>query len=200
MLRFILLAILIAFASGESGADVFGLKKGMSVAQIRTLNLGKMRMLPNTYGEQKWAVLRPNTPEGADRAVFFVVPGKGLLKVFFLWDIQTNSFGDGVKTKFEELKKILSDKYGKGETHDILKPNSAWDRPEDWMDGLRSKDRLLVWFVVAKETPHQNLHKNKIETISIRTGASSPVAAFVTLSYELEGWAKHVKERDAKEF
>lgn len=197
MLRFILLAILIALASVESRADVFGLKKGMNLEQIRALDFGELAKIK---GSPIWSVPNPRTPKGADMSAFLIVPDKGLLKVIILWNIETNSHGDGIKQKFGELKKILSEKYGEGKTIDRLKQGSMWDKPQYWMRSLETEERTLMWGLTDSIADSD---KNKLTGVFIEASASTGREGRITLSYEFEGWGEYVdkkKEKEASEF
>ena len=187
-----LLFVLLLAIGGESQADVFGLKKGMTVEQIRALKFGKLTKIMDTP-EQFWEVRTPQTPRDAQIATFVLVPGKGLLKVAFLWRVDSNTYGDGVKEKFHELRTILSDKYGKGETVDYLKEDSQWKEPHFWMQTLADKERVLEWVLIGGIT------KNELTCIGISTIGSTAFEAYITLFYEFEGWNEHTKARDKKE-
>ena len=187
----LLSALLLAMFAGEGQAEVFGLKKGMTVEQIRALKFGKLTKIMTP--EQFWEVRNPRTPKDAQIATFLLVPGKGLVKVAFLWEVTSNTYGDGVKQKFEELKKILSDKYGEGETIDYLKEDSQWKEPHFWMQTLADKERVLEWALIGGIT------KNELTGIGISTTGSTAEVAYVTLFYEFQGWTEHVDAREKQE-
>ena len=79
--RLLLTVLFLAMLAGEGQADVFGLKKGMGVEQIRTLKFGKLTKIMDTP-EQFWEVRNPRTPKDAQIATFVLVPGKGLLNAW----------------------------------------------------------------------------------------------------------------------
>ncbi len=93
-----------------------------------------------------------------------------------------NNFKTASKEKFEELKKILADKYGKGEIPDRLK---------SWINALMGKDRVLSW-VSTNPT-------NEIAAIVLSAKGSATKSGNVTLSYEFRGWTEHAEEREKKE-
>ena len=186
-------ALLLAMLAGVGQADVFGLKKGMSLEQIRVLEFGELVKIESS---PIWQVSNPRTPKGADIAAFLLVPDKGLLKVVIIWNIETNSHGDGIKQKFGELKEVLSDKYGKGKTLDRLKQGSMWDKPQYWMRSLETEERVLLWGLTDGITDSD---KNKLTTIGIEASASTGRRGTVTLSYEFEGWSEYVDEKNKKE-
>ena len=191
----LLFALLLAMFTGVGQADVFGLKKGMTLEQVRALGVGKLEKQENASGEDMWKVTNPKTPKGAERTLFIFVPDKGLLKVGILWQIETNSYGDGIKEKFKELKTILSEKYGIGETIDYLKSGSIWNKPQYWMRSLQAKDRILIW---ALSDGIAGSAQNKIAAIGLSASADSGSMGFVSLSYEFQGWSEHVNARKKK--
>ena len=187
-----LLFVLLLVIAGESQADVFGLKKGMTIEQIRALKFGEMTKIIDTP-EQFWEVVNPRTPKDAQIATFAIVPGKGLLKVAFLFRVTSNTYGDGVKEKFHDLRAILSEKYGKGETADYLKEDSQWKEPHFWMQTLADKERVLQWTLIGGIT------KNELANIGLSTIGSTAFEAYISLFYEFEGWNEHTQARDKKE-
>ena len=192
----LLSALLLAMFAGVGQADVFGLKKGMTLEQVRALEFGKLEKQENSGGEDMWGVKNPKTPKGAYSALFVFVPDKGLLKVGIHWEIETNSHGDGIKEKFKELKTILSEKYGKGETFDFLKPGSIWNRPQDWMIALQAQERYLDWALADGIAESE---KNKLTAIALRATADSGSMGGVSLAYEFQGWNEHLNTREKKE-
>ena len=192
----LLSALLLAMFAGVGQADVFGLKKGMTLEQVRALEFGKLEKQENSGGEDMWGVKNPKTPKGAESTLFIFAPDKGLLKVVILWEIETNSYGDGIKKKFKELKTILSEKYGEGETYDFLKPGSIWNTPQDWMKSLQTQERYLEWYLSDGIAESE---KNKLTSIALRTSGFPGTLGFVSLHYEFQGWNEHVNAREKKE-
>ena len=58
----------------------------------------------------------------------------------FRKNIDTDSYGLALKSKFEELSNSLSSLYGKADTTDFLLAGSIWKDPQDWMRGLNKKN------------------------------------------------------------
>ena len=194
--KLMLSALLLAIFTGVGQADVFGLKKGMTIEQVRALEFGKLEKEESEANQERWGVVNPKTPKGAHSTVFFFVPGKGLLKVRIYWGIETNSYGDGIKEKFKGLKTILSEKYGEGNTYDHLKSGSIWNRPQDWMKSLQAEERYLEWYLTGGIAESE---KNKLTGIALRTTAFSGSGGVVYLDYEFQGWIEHLKARKKKE-
>ena len=57
--------------------------------------------------------------------------------------IQTNSFGTALQTNFSDFLERLKKIYGEPKKSDFLLSGSCWDRPEDWLSGLDSGERVL---------------------------------------------------------
>ena len=193
MIRFILMlqVVLVALVPVEPGAEIFGLKRGMSLREIRALKFGEMEKVKAGDAHDIWMVKKPRVPKGTDNVYFLIAPDKGLLKVVFYWVIETNSFGDAVKSKFRELKGVLSAKYGEGETYDYLKSGSIWKRPQDWMMGLLEKERTLIW-------TSDNPSKNELETILLEAIGYKTKTAELSLGYEFQGWSEHIRAEEKK--
>ena len=100
-MRFILIQMmLVGLVFAESpGADIFGLKMGMSVSEIRALGFGELQKAQDTP-EKVWAAKNPRMSKNADLAAFIIVPGKGLLKVVFVWEIEADTYSDATKKLF----------------------------------------------------------------------------------------------------
>ena len=89
----------------------------------------------------------PKMPSGAAWGGFLVSPSDGLLKVYFVWDVKTNRYGDELREKYEELRDILKKKYRRGEEYDFLRSDSIWDEPGDYVKALAEGERFLRAFI-----------------------------------------------------
>ena len=187
----LLSALLLAMFTGVGQADVFGLKKGMTVEQVRALEFGKLEKVRDT-SEEIWEVKNPQMPKGAGIAMFIIVPGKGLLKAGFFWNIETNAYGDAIKQKFRELKNILSEKYGTGQTIDFLKQGSIWTQPQYWMNALVDKDRMLFWYSDKGLT-------NELTYVFVEAVGTTSRKGHINLGYEFQGWVEYVNARDKQD-
>lgn len=143
MRRIIIFCLLgICIPSESFGEGIFGLKKGMTLKEIKKLEFGYIKQLeddPTVFG-----VEHPKKPQGADYVYFVVIPEMGLMKVRFYWTIEANPYGDELKRKFDDLKSILSEKYGEGEKVDYLKSDSIWGDPKYYMRSLKDNERELA--------------------------------------------------------
>ena len=183
----------VCFPSESFCEGIFGLKKGMSIDEIRTLDFGDIKQDPDT--PDLYVIYEPKKPKDVILAQLFVTPQNGLLKIRFIWSIQTNVYGDGIRQKFDELHDILIKKYGKGKKYDYLKHDSIWDEPKDWMMGLLKDERVLAWIL----TDITGLNKQNLNAISLNAKALSREKAGLSLGYEFQGFGEYLKKKEAEE-
>ena len=187
----LLLVCLVCFVYGDAiGADIFGLKKGMTVSQIRALDFGTLERFDNDL----FFVSNPKMPKDAWMATFEFSPKDGLLKVRLSFRIETNAYGHKVKEKYREMRDIMRKKYGKGKEIDALLPSSIWNESSDWMMGLLKGDRLLAW---SKSFDADN--KWQLDTVAVMAKATSPEVAVIDVIYEFQGWEEYIDAKEAKE-
>ena len=85
-------------------ADIFGLKKGMTIEEIRTLGFGTIEHdIRDSMGLESFYVLNPKMPKDVKYMTFKILPKSGLLAVRLEWEID----------KYWEIRDILRRKYGK---------------------------------------------------------------------------------------
>ena len=173
-------------------SSIFGLKKGMSVSEIRALEFGDVEQGSEN---DSFFVNNPKMPSGAAYGGFLVSPSDGLLKVYFIWDVKTNRYGDQLREKYEELRDILKKKYGRGEEYDFLRSDSIWDEPGDYVTALAKGERFLDWFCDR----FRAFNKWQLDSVSVKTSAESENIAYVTVTYEFKGWGEYLEALKANE-
>ena len=188
----VLLLFAVCFPSQSFSEGIFGLKKGMSVDEIRTLDFGDIKQSSDNINV--YSIYKPKKPKDVTQMQLLVTPEKGLLQIIFIWSIQTNVYGDSVRQKFDELHDILTKKYGKGKKYDYLKHGSIWNRPQDWMMGLLKKDRRLIW--VSDIT---GSNKQALIRVSLNVTALRRETAFLDLRYEFQGFREYLNKKKAEE-
>ena len=202
MKQIIILCLLAICIPSESfGEGIFGLKKGMTLKEIKKLEFGYIKQLEDD--PTNFFVEQPKKPEGSNIIFFVVKPEIGLLKIRFFWMIETNPYGDELKRKFNELESILSKKYGEGDSIDFLKPDAIWDNPKDYMHSLENSERELAWY--STDIPDSN--KSELEYVGIVAGVNkNPMLfitkglfeGFVTLDYEFQGWSDYLNRQNSQ--
>ena len=180
------------------GADIFGLKKGMTVSQIRALGFGTLEMgLDNDH----FGVVNPKMPKNANYAAFIISPKDGLLSVHFSWDERTNSF-DTLKRKYREIRDILIRTYGK----------EGFGLSEPGMGIVDMAEQLSV----AKDPSFRELWRksdfdadNKWQLENLRLELNKKIAKRLELKYHFQGYwqymtakleAKKTKKAEASPF
>ena len=190
----LLVCLVCCLAYGDAiGADIFGLKRGMTVSQIRALGFGTLKRHENKEGF--YYVENPEMPKDAWTVGFLISPKDGLLKVSFFFRIETNAYGHGVKEKYKELREIMKKKYGKGEEYEGLLPGSMWNEPRYWMLGLMKGERELKWVKLVFDADN----KWRLEGVAVQVDGVSLEVAVIEVGYEFQGWDAYQDARKAKE-
>lgn len=158
----------------------FGLEAGLTQKNIEDMIGAKLKPLPdsvNLYTSDKL----PKQNADFEMYGLLISPKAGLCQIRAVGkNIDTDSYGLALKSRFEDLSSSLSSLYGKAETTDLLLAGSIWKEPQDWMRGLNKKERFLsATWKGTKETPL----KNNIGAISIEARANSSAQGYVYLQY-----------------
>ncbi|PWG71055.1 hypothetical protein DEM28_12445 [Enterobacter mori] len=158
----------------------FGLEAGLTQKNIEDMIGTKLKPLPdsvNLYTSDKL----PKQNADFEMYGLLISPKAGLCQIRAVGkNIDTDSYGLALKSRFEDLSSSLSSLYGKAETTDLLLAGSIWKEPQDWMMGLNKKERFLsATWKGTKETPL----KNNIGAISIEARANSSAQGYVYLQY-----------------
>lgn len=158
----------------------FGLEAGLTQKNIEDMIGAKLKPLPdsvNLYTSDKL----PKQNADFEMYGLLISPKAGLCQIRAVGkNIDTDSYGLALKSRFEDLSSSLSSLYGKAETTDLLLAGSIWKEPQDWMMGLNNKERFLsATWKGTKETPL----KNNIGAISIEARANSSAQGYVYLQY-----------------
>lgn len=158
----------------------FGLEAGLTQKNIEDMIGAKLKPLPdsvNLYTSDKL----PKQNADFEMYGLLISPKAGLCQIRAVGkNIDTDSYGLALKSRFEDLSSSLSSLYGKAETTDLLLAGSIWKEPQDWMMGLNKKERFLsATWKGTKDTPL----KNNIGAISIEARANSSAQGYVYLQY-----------------
>ena len=158
----------------------FGLEAGLTQKNIEDMIGAKLKPLPdsvNLYTSDKL----PKQNADFEMYGLLISPKAGLCQIRAVGkNIDTDSYGLALKSRFEDLSSSLSSLYGKAETTDLLLAGSIWKEPQDWMMGLNKKERFLsATWKGTKETPL----KNNIGAISIEARANSSAQGYVYLQH-----------------
>jgi len=190
-------------------AGPFGFGYGMTKEQVIKL-VGKDRVKTSKDDDDTLVLTTAPKPHPGFGAYFLTFsPEHGLVKIYASGnDIDTNRYGDTVRSTFAETEKALTATYGApSEEFDFLRSGSAWNGPEDWMTGLQKEERTLSSYwkpdpsrcLVADPLVCQPaLNSNHIVVISLHARASSDEIGYLSLAYEFEGYEAYSDAKKAK--
>ena len=147
MKKFYLYAILLF--SFEVFAGPFGFSSGMSINDLN--KLGDFKSESTAYWYKAREIKNGNNNFEAYSVL--VVPGYGLCKIIAVGkDIVSNTYGEQVRSDFDELTSALKLKYGSPTNqYDFLRSGSIWKDSNDFMMGLAKKDRTLANFWLGSD-------------------------------------------------
>lgn len=189
MLKNMLVCLVCCLTYGDAiGADIFGLKKGMTIEEIRALGFGTLGM---GLDNDSFGVVNPKMPKDANFAHFVISPKDGLLCVSFKWDERTNSL-DTLKRKYIEIRDILIRTYGK----------AGFGRVEPGMEILNLAEQLSV----AKNPASRELWRksdfdadNKWQLENLRLSLSKKIVKQLELEYHFQGyWQYETSKQEAE--
>ena len=167
-------------------ADIFGLKKGMTIEKIRTMGFGTIEdMRLDVLGFESFYVRSPKMPKDAKYITFKILPKNGLLCVRLEWEI------DNPRLKYWEIRDILIRKYGK-EGFGLRK-----------MPGMTIFD-MAEQLGVAKDSDSELWRKsdfdadNKWQLEEIRLSFDGRVYKMLELEYRFQGYWQHRSSQSEK--
>jgi hypothetical protein len=197
------------FASQASVAGPFGFECGMTKEQVIKLVGRDNVKASKDDADTLILATAPKAHPEFDTYFLTISPKNGLVRIYAAGkDIQTNRYGDRVKSAFIETQQALISTYGApSEQFDFLNTGSAWEEPEYWMTGLQKEERTLssYWkrdpkrcLVPDPSVCQPALNSNHIVVISLHARASSDEVGFLSLGYEFEGFEEYSASKKAK--
>jgi hypothetical protein len=173
------------FSQEKSGP--FGFEAGMTKEQIiKIVGDGAIKELS---GDTLLLTNAPKADSNFESYALKISPENGLLKIVAMGkEINTNGFGNEVKSAFKDLKAVLAKIYGKpNHEMDLIQNGSIWLGPDDWMTGLFKRERALACSWTEIPLP------NNIRVMGLDAVAKSKEIGCLYLSYEFEGLEAYVK-------
>ncbi len=199
---FLIISVVLALVSvvvQAQAADIFGLKRGMSVSEIRPLGFGNLEPFPDQSGESGYFVENPKkriVPYPKFIFFYFPPPSHSLLKVAFVFNVKTENYGLEVQQKYRKLRDILKKKYGQGKESDYLRSEAegVMTRPDFYVEALVKGLRILKW--EKKDFPINN--KWELEGVVVSTQAISSRDVNVMVVYQFKGWSSYIDKRESE--
>lgn len=157
----------------------FGIYKGMTWAELQPykpmLNSG-------------WAFELDSVPIPHELFINHVVllsKETGVCKIISSSDIVTSlENGEGLRVKFDSVKQGLVEKYGPvTSTINMIKTESLFKAPKDWMLSLKSEERIYKAYWVQEE---KNQFPNGIDAIQLEAKAINLNHGILILSYDFD--------------
>ncbi len=173
-------------ATLPAGDGPFGLEMGLSrdiVEKMVGKTLTPVSGEPNRYRVDSL----PKTHNEFERYVLKFSSEHGLCSVMAIGrDINTDSFGIAVKSRFDELEEGLSSLYGRPDKSDFLMPGSIWKDGRDWMMAIRQGERLLA---SSWKTSASAPLKSDLQQVFLIANASSSDKGYMKLEYAFSNYS-----------
>ena len=174
-----ILASLILFFSSPAFSGPFGTSEGMTKSDLGITSSTKELGL---YRYQLTDL--PKTSRLFESYVVKVTPQHGLCYIKAVGvTVSSSRYGEGVRTVFDRVNTALSKKYTSGNLQDFLRTGSIWDEPEDFMMGLKQKERILAGYYDEEEG---SVMVENIEKAYLRALALSNDKGYVVVDYFFE--------------
>lgn len=160
-------------------ASPFGLSKGMTLEQVKEACGGRE---PVKIDDGLYYVVPTKQHPYFERYIAWIDEKEGLnyLKAIGK-DIDTNSYGFELMSKFNSLETSLSKTYGKCDRMDFLMPGSIWDDLDDWMYALEKKERYLL---SSWERKYGSTLPDELDSVYLGAKANSSNSGYVVLEYK----------------
>lgn len=126
----------------------------------------------------------PKPHSAFERYVCQITPKLGLSWIKAIGrTVETSSYGLELKAAFEGMEQKLASTYGKNKRLDFLMHDSIWSEPRDWMQGMLSKERILMseW---SKET--RATLGDSLTTVALIAGAYDTSSGYIAIEYSFE--------------
>ncbi|MEN4633732.1 hypothetical protein ABEG70_01410 [Pantoea agglomerans] len=163
------------------GEGPFGLESGLSKKNIEDMTGEELKPyegVPNLY------TIKSPPKKNAEFEGFglLISPKSGLCQIRALGkNVDTDSYGIALQSKYKELLDSLSSIYGKPKSTDLLLSGSIWKEPQDWMMALNKKERFLsAQWAGSPATPL----KNKLVIVSMEARANGSGEGYIYLQYD----------------
>ncbi len=158
----------------------FGLQAGLTKKNIEDMT---GEVLKPVDGKVNLYMLSATPKKNPDFESFglLISPKAGLCQIRALGkDINSDSYGFALKSKFDEISNTLKSIYGDGKKTDFLLSGYIWKDPNDWMMGLVKGERVLMMEWKGK---NEVMEKNEISEVGMDVRANNSSSGYVFLQY-----------------
>lgn len=191
-MRPVAIIVFIGIVTALANAGPFGIEMGMTLQQIESLSGAAAKEFGIGYEIQP-----PKVHPSFDVYVALISPTLGVYKIVAFGKSKTvSSFGTELKSDFDKIRKQIEVVYGPSKVFDFLKYGSIWKEPNDWMMGLKQKERTLVAFWDDETGADMS---STVANIMLEANATSSSSGYLSLSYEFDNAQVAFDEREASE-
>jgi hypothetical protein len=158
----------------------FGLYMGMSLNDLTAAGCGTKPVAPGKY-------LVDNVPKPHSLFEKYAVqigPQSGLSWIKAIGKtIPTSVFGMELKSAFDSLETKLASTYGRFDRTDLLLPDSIWNEPRDWMQGLLNRERYLM---SAWSKDKRSTLTDSLTSVAVACTAIDTDSGYLSVEYTFE--------------
>lgn len=133
-----------------------------------------------------------------DEILVLASPRVGVCKVVGLGkEMIVSGDGQALRSAFSNFNNILNTKYGVATSKfDYLKSSSIWNDSNDWMMGLRMKDRTLAHYWMRSKGAKLT---NNIGALMLEAKALSSTKGYIVVGYEYTNYDKCNQEKEVRD-
>lgn len=174
------------FNHSPASAQAFGLQMGQKLSELN---------IKSDDGEQRYTVVPPLLHPAFEFYVATVTKKAGLCRIAGIGTTYKNdSFGSGVRSRFDSLEASLNSKYGSSKRFDFLKYKSIWHESREWVMAIFKKERTLSAYWDAEEG---SVLPKGLRSINLYVAALNSSDSYVNIIYEFSNYDSCKEERDA---
>ena len=174
-MKTVLVALFFLLIASQSIAGPFGIDKGASAESLDIIK----RVSPGVY-----YVNPPQKHSLFEKYLVMVSDTQGVYKIVASGkNISTNTNGTELTDEFDTLKSMLSKSYGEYLEANFGITGSEWDEPEDFMEGLLKKERLLSATWIEK---YGAKLKGGIQSVKLEGTALKSEVGYLSVKYEFD--------------
>ena len=169
-------------------AGPFDIEKGMNIEALKKV----CKAAPKHLGEDFYEISPIKTSHLLSTYVVRIDPTYGVyLLRAATKEIETNGYGDELRSYYQTLVESIAKSYGDYEETDFIKEDSWRKAPENFMYALSRGERTLF---AAWTTEHKSRLPDEIESIAVVISAEYSSSGYVLLEYSFSNMPA-VKEK-----
>lgn len=170
-----------------------GVKKGLTKQELKQAGVDLILIDGFIYSSPE----APAKNSAFSKYIYFVTDAAGLCRVIGETEVMdVNDFGSQARSRFDDLEKALTEKYGKSKSYKFVRAGSIWKSDSEFMMGLTKKERYhaTTWSKEDGSTLPEG-----INSILLDITSNGYQKATVNLNYEFDNIEDCVKESKDKQ-